>query len=144
MDEQRPDPTWAMAHSSTTVRVGRLPPRQIVRPIGFFRAMPLALGKWGAMPSRFGPRRRQPFLEGYPKVCIKVYQTHGAYRVQTCLLWFDKNGARYLGSGENYESTEAAIVEMKRQTMNLLRERGRTQTERDVHWEIETELEGHA
>jgi len=96
------------------------------------------------MASRFDPGRKEPFPDGYPKVCIRLYQVHGAYRVQTCLVWFDKNGARYLGSGENYESTEAAIVEMKRQTMNLLREKGRTQAERDVQWEIETELEGHA
>jgi len=106
--------------------------------------MSLALGKWGAMPSRFGPRRRQPFLEGYPKVCIKVYQTHGAYRVQSCLVWFDKRRARLLGSGENYESTEAAIGDMKQRTMNLFLESGRVETEHEVNWEIETEKGGHA
>ena len=140
MDEQRPDPTWTKARSSSTVRVDRLSPRQI----GFFKAMPLALDKWSAMASRFGPRRRQPFLEGYPKVCIKVYQTHGAYRVQSCLVWFDKKRARLLGSGENYESTEAAIVDMKQRTMNLLLESGKAETEHDVNWEIETGIGGHA
>jgi len=100
--------------------------------------------RWSAMASRFDPRRREPFLNAYPKVYIKVYQANGAYRVQSCLVWLDNSLAHYLESGEHYESKDAAVMEMKQRTMNFLWERGRTEPEHDVNWEIETEIGGHA
>ena len=75
-------------------------------------------------------------MKVYPKACIKLYQANGVYKVQSCMVWLDNGVARLLGSGENYKSTEAAIGEMKRRTMNLLRERGRPETGHDVNWEI--------
>src|SRR5262245_25709830 len=75
---------------------------------------------------------------------IKLYQQHGVYKVQSCMVWLDSGVARLRGSGENYKSTEAAIGEMKRRTMHLLWERGSTETELDVNWEIETEKDSRA
>ena len=100
--------------------------------------------RWNAPASRLGPRGKETFLDAYPKVHIKVYRADGPYRVQSCLVWLDNSLAHYLGSGEKYESREAAIGEMKQQTMNLLWERRRRETEHDVNWEIETEIGGHA
>ena len=75
----------------------------------------------------------------YPRVRIKLVRVNGAYRVQSCLVWLDNSQAQFLQSGENYESTAAAYVEMKRRTMNLLWESGRAETEREVNWVMESE-----
>ena len=53
------------------------------------------------------------------------------------MVWLDNNLAWFLVSGENYESTEAAYVDMQQRAMKFLWERGRTETEREVNWKLE-------
>ena len=55
------------------------------------------------------------------------------------MVWLDNTIARFLRSGEKYDSKEATIVEMKRQSMNLLRESGKIGPEHEVEWMIESE-----
>ena len=79
-------------------------------------------------------------MNAYPKARIKLDEVDaGVYKVQSCMVWFEEHVIRFLGSREKYESTDAAVAEMKRQTMDLLRERGRTETEHEVNWVIESE-----
>ena len=75
----------------------------------------------------------------YPKVRINLVKAHGAYRVQSYRVSFENHLAHFLGSGENYDSTLAAYVEMKRRTMNLLWENGRKETDCVVNWEMVSE-----
>ena len=51
----------------------------------------------------------------------------------------DDSLAQFLVSGEKYDSTIAAYVEMKRRMMDFLWETGRTLTEREVNWEMVSE-----
>ena len=70
---------------------------------------------------------------------MKLVKTDGVYRVHNCLVWPDNRCPKFLESGDTYESTVAAYAEMKRRTMKFLWEIGRTETERDVNWVMESE-----
>jgi|KBSSwiStaDraftv2_1062776.scaffolds.fasta_scaffold00148_66 hypothetical protein len=75
----------------------------------------------------------------YPKACIKLYEVEGVYRVHSCMVWLDNTLAWFLGSAEKYSTRTGAYAEMQQRTMNLLREHGRTETEREVNWEMVSE-----
>ena len=78
-------------------------------------------------------------MNAYPRVYIRLNKADGIYRVQSCMVWLDTNLAWFLGSEQFYESTEAAFVDMQQRAMNFLWERGRTETEREVNWKLESE-----
>src|SRR5262245_48809571 len=78
-------------------------------------------------------------MNAYPKASIKLCNADGVHRVQSCMVWLNNGFGQLLGSGENYESKEAAVVDMKQRTMTLLRESGRAESEHSVNWVIESE-----
>jgi hypothetical protein len=55
------------------------------------------------------------------------------------MVWLDNTLAWFLGSAEKYSTRTGAYAEMQQRTMNLLREHGRTETEREVNWEMVSE-----
>lgn len=72
--------------------------------------------------------------EATVKVDIKLRQIERGWTVDVCMVSYMRQWSHFLHSGEYYSSADEAYVEMKRRTLNYLRESGRTASEQQICW----------
>jgi hypothetical protein len=75
---------------------------------------------------------RKPII----KADIKVTQDVDQWNVESVFVNINNDLIHPIYSGEQFKTKDAAITEMKHRAMKYLKEKGRTETESQIEWNI--------
>ena len=72
----------------------------------------------------------------FPKVNIELSEEAGAWKVDSCMIWYRPGQVRQVRSGEDDVTKDAAIAGITRRVMKAFLEREKTETEEQNSWHI--------
>ena len=71
-----------------------------------------------------------------PNVELTVREVAGVWKVDLCMVWYVRGVSMMIPSGEQYETEEAAIAQMKQRVMKYLEKIENPTTPHTINWRI--------
>ena len=71
-----------------------------------------------------------------PNVELTVREVAGVWKVDLCMVWYVPGVSMMIPAGEQYETEEAAIAQMKQRVMKYLEKIENPTTPHTINWRI--------